>query len=198
MDECIDSLGEVTIFSTLNCNASYWQVAIAPEDRKKTAFVCHEGAYQNTRMPFGLTNPPATFQRALDIILSCVKWQSCLIYLEDVIVYSKTEDEYVGHVDRVLRLLRDAKVTLRLPKCRFFRRTVEYLGHEIKPGRLGVTRARCASWCRGGRGKCEEDEVKVVLRRDGQGARLGKVRRYDKKTSCTVALPAWAASRSTS
>jgi len=53
-------------------------------------------------------------------------------------VYSKTEEEHVGHVDRVLRLLRDAGVTLRLPKCRFFRNTVEYLGQEIKPGRLGV------------------------------------------------------------
>jgi len=61
-----------------------------------------------------------------------------------------------------------------------------------------VTRERCASWCLGGRGKCEADEVKVVQGRDGQGARLGKVGRYDKTTSWTEALPAWAASRSTS
>jgi len=100
--------------------------------------VCHEGAYQYKRMPFGLTNAPATFQRALDIILSGVKWQSCLIFLDYVIVYSKTEEEHIGHVDHVLRLLREAGGTLRLPKCRFFRTTVEYLGHEIKPGRLGV------------------------------------------------------------
>jgi len=66
MDECIDSLGEATIFSTLDCNAGYWQVAIAPEDREKTAFVCHECACQYKRTPFGLTNDPATFQRALD------------------------------------------------------------------------------------------------------------------------------------
>jgi len=122
----------------LGCNAGYWQVAIAPEDRKKTAFVCHKGAQQYMRMPFGLTNAPATFQRALDIILSGVKWQSCLIYLDDVKVYSKTEEEHIGHVDHVLRLLREAGVTLRLPKCRFFRTTVEYLEHEITPGRLGV------------------------------------------------------------
>jgi len=138
MDECIDSLCEATIFSTLDCNACHWQVAIAPEDREKTAFVCQEGAYQYKRMPFGLTNAPATFQRSLHIMLSGVKWQSCLIYLDDVIVYSKTEEEHVGHVDRVMRLLRDAGVTLRLPKCRFFRKAVEYLGHEIKQGRLGV------------------------------------------------------------
>ena len=67
-----------------------------------------------------------------------MKWQSCLIYLDDVIVYSKTEEWHVGHVDHVLRLLREARVPLRLPKCRFFRTTVEYLGHKIKPGRLGV------------------------------------------------------------
>ena len=73
MDECIDSLGEATIFSTLDCNAGYWQVFIAPEDLERTAFVCHEGAYEYERMPFGLTNAPATFQRALDIILSGVK-----------------------------------------------------------------------------------------------------------------------------
>jgi len=138
MDECIDSLGEATIFSTLDCNSGYWPVAIAPEDREKTAFVCHEGAYQYKRMPFGLTNAPATFRRALDIILSGVKWQSCLVNLDEVIVYSKTEEEHIGHVDHVLRLLREAGVTLRLPKCGFLRTTVEYLGHEIKPGRLGV------------------------------------------------------------
>jgi len=141
MDECIDSLGEATIFSTLDCNAGYWKVAIALEDQEKTAFVRHEGAFQYKRMRFGLTNAPATFQRALDIILSGVKWQSCLIYLDDVIVYSKTEEEHVGHVDRVLRLLLGAGVTLRMPKCRFLRKTVEYLGHEIKPGRLGVMNA---------------------------------------------------------
>jgi len=138
MDECIDSLGEATIFSTLDFNAGYRQVSIAPEDRVKTAVVCYEGAYQYKRMPFGLNNAPATFQRAVEIILSGEEWQSCLVYLDDVIVYAKTEEEHIGHVDHVLRLLREAGVTLRLPKCRIFRTTVEYLGHEIKPDRLGV------------------------------------------------------------
>jgi len=73
MDEYIDSLGEATIFSTLECNFGYWKVAIALEGWEKTAFVCHEGAYEYERMPFGLTNALATFQRALDIILSGFK-----------------------------------------------------------------------------------------------------------------------------
>ena len=141
MDECIDSLCETKVFSTLNCNAGYWQVLIADGAREKTAFVCHKGADHYKCMPFGLTNAPATFQRALDIILFGVKWQSCLVYIDDVIVYSKTHEEHIQHLDDVLGLLRAAGGTLKLRKCRFFRTTVKYLGHEITPGRLGVLQA---------------------------------------------------------
>jgi len=80
-------------------------------------------------MPFGLIDAPATFQRALDVEFSRVKWKICLIYLDDVFLYSKTERKLFGRVVRVLRLLRDAGVTLRLLKCRFFQKTVENLGH---------------------------------------------------------------------
>ena len=73
MDDYIDSLGEATVFSTLECNSGYWQIPVAEEDREKTAFVCHAGLYQYLRMRFGLTNAPATFQRTLDIILSPFK-----------------------------------------------------------------------------------------------------------------------------
>ena len=73
MDECIDSLGEATIFSTLDCNSGYWQVKVADQDKDKTTFTCHSGLYRFLRMPFGLKNAPATFQMAIDIILSRVK-----------------------------------------------------------------------------------------------------------------------------
>ena len=70
MDDCIDSLGSATIFSTLDCNAGYWQLPVAERDRQKTAFVCHSGLFQYIRMPFGLKNAPASFQRTLDILLA--------------------------------------------------------------------------------------------------------------------------------
>jgi len=76
MDDCLDSLGDAQFFSTLVCNAGYWQIPLAEEDMPKTAFTCHCGTYQCTRLPFGLCNAPATFQRAIDVILSGVKWQS--------------------------------------------------------------------------------------------------------------------------
>ena len=93
MDECIDSLGDARVFSTLDCNAGYWQIPVAEEDKHLTAFTCHSGAWQCVRLPFGLCNAPATFQKALDMILERVKWQICLDYLDDVIVLSRSPEE---------------------------------------------------------------------------------------------------------
>ena len=138
MDEYIDSLGESTVFTTLDCNSGYWQIPVAPRDREKTTFVCHSGLYQYRRMPFGLTNAPATFQRTLDIILAPYKWSSCLVYLDDVIIFSKDVESHFSHVERVLSALRSAGVTLKLAKCDWFTSTVKYLGHVIQPGTLGI------------------------------------------------------------
>ena len=138
MDDCIDSLGDANIFTTLDANSGYWQINIAEEDRDKTTFVCHRGLYRYRRMPFGLRNAPACFQRALDIILSGVRWRTCLIYLDDVIVFSKTLTDHIDHLDEVLTLLGDAGISLKLRKCSFFQRKVTYLGHVILPGKLAV------------------------------------------------------------
>jgi Reverse transcriptase (RNA-dependent DNA polymerase) len=114
MDECLDSLGDATIFSTLDCNSGYWQILMKEEDRNKTAFVTHCGIHRFKRMPFGLCNAPATFQRALDMILAKVKWNYALIYLDDVIIYSRTVEEHMTHLDEVLGLLRSAGASLKL------------------------------------------------------------------------------------
>ena len=145
MDECIDSLGEATIFTTLDAYSGYWQMPVRESDRHKTAFVCHAGTYQYTRMPFGLTNAPASFQRALDFILTKYKWKTCLVYLDDVIIYSKSVEDHIRHVDEILECLAAAGVTLKMKKCKFFTTTVEYLGHIIKPGKLEVDQANTES-----------------------------------------------------
>ena len=138
MDESIDSLGEAKYFTTLDANAGYNQVKLAEKDRPKSAFVCHEGLYQYIRMPFGMTNAPATFQRTLDIVLSRFKWKSCLVYIDDIIIFSRNAEEHLRHVEEILITLRDAGVSLKIAKCEFFKDTVKYLGHVIKPGRLEV------------------------------------------------------------
>ena len=138
MDEYIDSLGDSTIFSTLDCNSGYWQIPVRERDIAKTAFACHSGLFEYLRMPFGLVNAPASFQRTLDIILSHVKWKTALVYLDDVIVFSRTVEDHFKHMDDVLSSLHAAGVTLKLAKCEFFTNTVKYLGHIIRPGTLSI------------------------------------------------------------
>jgi hypothetical protein len=138
MDECIDSLGEADIFTTLDCNSGYWQIPVHPEDREKTTFTSHFGIYQFLRLPFGLRNAPATFQPAIYIILSGIRWKTCLVYLDDVIVFFSNRAPHLSHVNELLTLLRDAGLSPKLKKCHFFAETVHYFGHVIRPGRLEV------------------------------------------------------------
>jgi len=138
MDECIDSLGNTRVFSTLDRNSEFWQIPVAEEDKHLTAFPCHSGAWQCVRLPFVLCNASATYRRAMDMILAGVKWQICLVYLDDVIVFSGSPEEHLQHLEEVLTLLRNAGVTLKASKCHFFPEEVEYLGHVIRPGRVHV------------------------------------------------------------
>ena len=139
MDEGLDSLGEAKYFTTLDCNSGYRQIPIAEEDRNKTTFTCHARTYRFLRMPFGLCNAPPTFQRTVDILLSGYRWKTCLVYLDDVIIFSKSIEEHLRHVDEVLEILRQAGMSLRLRKCHFFTNSVNYLGHVIRPGTLEVS-----------------------------------------------------------
>jgi Reverse transcriptase (RNA-dependent DNA polymerase) len=99
MDDCIDSLGDARVFYTLDANACYWQIRVAKKDREKASFICHAGTYQFIRMPFGLVNAPATFQRGMDVILSTVKWKFCLVYLDDIIIYSPSHEQHLKDLD---------------------------------------------------------------------------------------------------
>ena len=96
-------------------------------------------------MPIGLKNAPATFQRAVDIIPSWVKWQHALVYLDDVIVYSKTVEAHFQHVREVLTLLQAAGFSLKLRRCSFFQTSVDYRGHVVRPGKLEVATKTCDS-----------------------------------------------------
>jgi hypothetical protein len=138
MDEFIDSIGNSRIFSTLDCNCGCWKIPLAAGNTYKTTFTCHEGTYRFLRMPFGLWNAPSTFQRTVDIVLSGLKWKTCLVYLDDIIVFSNTEYDHSRHLDEVLSLLYRAGLSLNLTKCHFFKDTVDYLGHVIRPGKLEV------------------------------------------------------------
>ena len=145
MDDCRDSLANATVFSTLDCIAGYSQIAVAAEDRDKTTFTSHTGLVRFLRLLFGLVNAPASVQRALDIILSGVRWQTCLEYLDDVIVFSRTLDEHILHFREVLLLIKMAGVSLTPSKCHLFQQEVEYLGHVFRSGQLLVNQKNIKS-----------------------------------------------------
>ncbi len=95
--------------------------------RKNLPSLAAKDVFNWRRMPFGLCNAPATFQRTIDILLTGYRWRSCLVYLEDVIVFSTTFDGHLRHVEEILRVLKEAGLSLKLRKCNFFAETVDYL-----------------------------------------------------------------------
>jgi hypothetical protein len=94
--------------------------------------------YRFARMPLGLLNAAATFQRAIETILSEVRWESVIVYVDDVITFNRTFEEHLRHSEVVLSKLIEAGATLKFSKCHFFRSSVDYLGHRIIPQNLQV------------------------------------------------------------
>ena len=133
VDDTLDSLREAKYISTLDLRSGYWQVEIDRDSRSKTAFITHRGLFEFAVMPFGLSNAPATFQRLMDIVLAGIKWQSCLVYIDDIIVFSPTFDQHLKDLSNVFDRLSAAGLTLKATKCDFCRKELKYLGHLVTP-----------------------------------------------------------------
>lgn len=144
-DECIESVDDAVVFTTVNANHGYWQCEVEEIDRDKATFTSNMGLYRYVRMPFGLMNAPDTLQIALNIILSRVEWKFALVYLDDVIIYSRSVREHFGHLESVLKLLRLAGITLSLEQCFYFHKAVDLLGQVIHLGKVQVSGEACES-----------------------------------------------------
>ena len=131
VEDAFASLNGTMFFSSLDLNQGYMQIRMAPESIPKTAFITQDGLYEFTRMPFGLTNAPATFQRCMDVILSGLKWNQCLVYLDDIIVFGRTLSEHNENLVNVLVRIRDANLTIKPSKCAFGVEELRFLGHIV-------------------------------------------------------------------
>ena len=131
IDESLDSLGRARYFTTLDLASGYWQIALDDEAKEKSAFCTPQGLFQFTVMPFGLTNAPATFQRLMERVLAGLQWQTCLVYIDDIVLFSATIDDHLVQLQRVFDRLKDAGLKLKPKKCYLFRRKVKYLGHVV-------------------------------------------------------------------
>ena len=129
--DCLDSMAGSGMFSTIDILSAYNQVPVAEEDIPKTAFSTKYGLFEFTTMPFGLMTAPATYQRLMELTLSGLQWSLCLIYLDDVIVFSEDFDEQVDRLDQVLTHIGSASLKLKPSKCVFFATKVSFLGHNL-------------------------------------------------------------------
>ena len=131
IQEAIDTLHGSHWFSTLDLASGYWQVEMDEHDKAKTAFSTRKGLYQFNVMPFGLCNAPATFERLMESVLCGLNWETCLVYIDDIIVFGRTFEESLENLRKVFDRLRQANLKLKPKKCNLFQRKVKYLGHVV-------------------------------------------------------------------
>ena len=131
IQDIFDSVGQGRIFSTLDLKSGYWQLPVDERDRDKTAFVCHRGQFQYRRVSFGLANAPSYFQRAMTQVLAPLLGVCVLVYIDDIVIYSRTKNEHMSHLRQVLDLIRGHGLQLKKSKCEFGQPAVELLGYRI-------------------------------------------------------------------
>lgn len=131
-------LNKATVMSSVDLKYGYWQVGMKKEDIPKTAIRTPIGNYEFLVMPMGLTNAPATFQRMMEVILRPLLAKSVMVYLDDVIIFSRTPEEHLKHVREVLELLHKHHLRVSLKKCEWFKREMKFLGHMVKLTPKGI------------------------------------------------------------
>ena len=132
IDDTIDTLLGAKFFSKLDLRSGYWQVEMKEEDKYKTAFsVGNLGFYECNRMAFGLTNAPATFQRLMERTMGELNLRECLIFLDDILIFSENFEDHLERLEAVFSRLKQQGLKLKPSKCEFFKTSVKYLGHVV-------------------------------------------------------------------
>ena len=132
LDDSLDALAQATIYTTLDMTSGYHQVEVAPEDRDKTAFVDGRGHHlRYVTMPFGLCNAPSTFQRLMEKVLDGMVFDMVVVYLDDVVIFSRSIKEHMEHLKQVFDRFRQHNLKLKPRKCELCRTKVKYLGHVV-------------------------------------------------------------------
>ena len=132
IEDSLDCLDMAPIFTSLDLQSGYWQVEMTEDSKPLTAFTVGPlGIYECVWMPFGLTNALATFQHLMETCLGEMHLKWCIIYLDDIIVFSKTPEEHIERLRGMFEKLAAAGLRLKPSKCKFFKSRVTYLGHIV-------------------------------------------------------------------
>ena len=140
IDDTLEKLGKAKIFSTMDAASGYWQVPIVEEDKEKLAFTTPFGSYIWNRMPFGFCNSSGTFQRAMNETLDEYLFYCCLVYVDDIVVYSSSVEQHSKDLEKVFTALQKFGWTLKLSKCKFGFTKLDFLGHTISHGQVQVAK----------------------------------------------------------
>lgn len=133
IDEILDNLGKCVYFTTLDLAQGFHQIELDSESIEKTAFTVNNGHYEYLRMPFGLKNAPATFQRMMDEVLKDYLYKFCFVYMDDVVIFSKSLQEHLLHIRQIFSRLKEVNLKVQLDKSEFLCKEVAFLGHVITP-----------------------------------------------------------------
>ena len=136
LGETVSTLHGSKYFSVIDCYSGFWQIKIADEDKPKTPFST-SGHYQFQRLPYGLSNSPASFQRLMDIVLRNLTGTECYVFIDDVILFADTIEEHACRLKHVLQRFEKAHLQLQPGKCVFAQSQVQYLGYIVS--RDGIT-----------------------------------------------------------
>ncbi|KAL1254368.1 hypothetical protein QQF64_016597 [Cirrhinus molitorella] len=131
IEETFSALSGAKWFSVMDLKSGYYQVEVAEEDRHKTAFVCPLGFFEFNRLPQGVTNAPSTFQRLMEKCVGDLHLSEVLVFLDDLIVFSRMLEEHETRLMKVLNRLKEFGLKLSPDKCQFFKSSVKYLGHIV-------------------------------------------------------------------
>ena len=131
IDELLDELAGACWFTKLDLRSGYHQIRMATEDEHKTAFKTHNGHYEFRVMPFGLTSAPTTFQGVMNSILHALLRKCVLVFVDDILVYSKTLEEHMEHLRKVFEILDKHTLKVKRSKCSIAQQSLAYVGHII-------------------------------------------------------------------
>ena len=130
INEMFSKLGGTTIFSTIDLRSGYYHIGLMRESRAKSAFIMPMGKWQFKRTPFGLSQAPAYFQLLIDkVLMGCSSF--AMGYLDDIIIFSKTKEEHLQHLEEIFVRLRKFGLKMKREKCSFFKKHIQYLGHLV-------------------------------------------------------------------
>ncbi|GJP35642.1 hypothetical protein CLOM_g20160, partial [Closterium sp. NIES-68] len=130
-DELIDNLRGARYFSKIDLRGSYHQIRVFANDCHKTAFRTRYGSYEYTVMPFGLTNAPSTFQLTMNGVFHDLLDKCVIIYLDDILIYSKTREQHLKDLEAVFQRLQQHRLITKGSKCEFLKQELEFMGHVI-------------------------------------------------------------------